>query len=241
MSLILPVYNEESIISDTAHAAIEFTGRKFPEGYEIIFVNDGSSDATFNILSQYASENVKIISYEKNMGKGYAVRQGVLAAEGEYIVFTDCDLAYGLDVVFGFVSVMEKDERCAMSIGSRKLHEEGYKGYTFVRRLTSKTFLLILKIIGGLKVSDSQTGIKGFRNRQAKKIFENCEENRWMFDFEVLLTAQAMNMIIKEIPVKIINHRESKVSLLKDSFKMFGDIIKIKRRIKRKTLMPPER
>ena len=236
LSLILPAYNEESIIEDTLRTALDFAEKSFPDDYEIIFVNDGSSDATHEILSNFVSENVKIISYEKNMGKGYAVRRGFLAAENEYIVFTDSDLAYGLDIVREFVSAMEKDEKCGGAIGSRSLHKEGYGGYGFIRRFASKTFLFFLKFAGGLKFSDSQTGIKGFKHRQAKEIFNACEENRWAFDFELLLTAQALDIDIIEIPVKIINHRDSKVSLLKDSFKMAGDLIKIKKKIKTKKL-----
>ena len=91
----------------------------------------------------------------------------------------------------------------------------------------------MLAIVGGFKLSDSQCGCKAFRGKAAKEIFSRCEVNRFAFDFECILWAVKFGMKIVEMPVKIINHRESKVNVLRDSFKMVRDILKMKKRIKK--------
>ena len=118
-------------------------------------------------------------------------------------------------------------------IGSRNLHKDGYEGYTFLRKLASKTYIKVLCVAGGLKLSDSQTGCKAFSGKAAKDIFSRCEVNGFAFDFEAILWAQKLGYKFKEMPVKIINHRESKVNLIKDAFKMLKDLRKMKKRIKK--------
>ena len=157
----------------------------------------------------------------------------MLAAEGDVIMFTDADLAYGTDVIKQVYDTFEANPDAEMVIGSRNLHKDGYKGYTFIRKLASKTYIKVLAIVGGFKLSDSQCGCKAFRGKAAKEIFSRCEVNRFAFDFECILWAVKFGMKIVEMPVKIINHRESKVNVLRDSFKMVRDILKMKKRIKK--------
>ena len=97
----------------------------------------------------------------------------------------------------------------------------------------SKTYIKIICIFGGFKLSDSQCGCKGFTKDAAKKIFSNCEIDGFAFDLEALLLATKMKMKIAEVPVKIINHRESKINIVKDTFKMLSDLRKIKKRVKK--------
>lgn len=232
ISIIIPVYNEESIIVDTLKTAREFA-QSLPQ-CEIIFVDDGSSDATYSKASEFTGNGIKMITYSQNMGKGYAVRSGVFAASGDIVFFTDCDLAYGLDIIKEGIELFRHNPDAGILIGSRILHPDGYAGYTFMRKFASKTFLLLLRLHGGLKVSDSQSGIKGFRREVVQPVFSRCEENRWSFDFEIILTAQKLGVPIIEIPVKIINHRESHISLLRDGIHMFRDIGRIKKSVKDK-------
>ena len=98
ITLIIPAYNEKLIIENTIKIAYEYLSNNFKE-YEIIVVDDGSSDGTGNIVSRMNIENLRVISYDKNRGKGYAVRQGIFASKGDYIFFTDSDLAYGVEVI----------------------------------------------------------------------------------------------------------------------------------------------
>ena len=177
--------------------------------------------------------NVSVVGYEKNMGKGCAVRTAVLASTGDIVMFTDADLAYGTDVIARVRDEFLKNLDADMVIGSRNLSSDGYEGYTFIRKVASKAYIKVLCIMGGFKLSDSQCGCKAFTGEAAKKIFPRCEVNRFAFDFECILWAVKYGMKIVEMPVKIINHRESKVSVLRDSLKMVRDIRKMKKRIKK--------
>ena len=231
-SLCIPMYNELSIIKDTAKALSDYMSANF-EDYEIIFSNDGSKDGCDKAVEEMNLPHVRVVGYEDNKGKGYAVRVAMLAAEGDIVMFTDADLAYGTDVIKRVYDTFLENPDADMVIGSRNLSKDGYEGYTAIRKLASKVYIKVLSIIGGFKLSDSQCGCKAFSGKAAKEIFSRCEVDRFAFDFECILWAVKFGMKIVEMPVKIINHRESKVSVLRDSFKMVRDILKMKKRIRR--------
>jgi len=225
------MYNESSIIADTAKTLSAYMEENFSD-YEILFSDDGSRDGCGDIVRDLSLPNVRVVGYEQNKGKGCAVRTAMLAATGDAIMFTDADLAYGTDVIKQIYGIFEK-EPTDIVIGSRNLHKDGYEGYTFLRKIASKTYIKVLCIAGELKLSDSQTGCKAFSAKAAKDIFSRCEVNGFAFDFEAILWAQKLGYKFKEMPVKIINHRESKVNLIKDAFKMMKDLRKMKKRIKK--------
>lgn len=231
-SLCIPMYNESSIIKETAQTLHDYMSKNFDD-YEIIFSDDGSRDGCGDMVREMDLPCVRVVGYEQNMGKGYAVRTAMLAAEGDIVMFTDADLAYGTDVIKEVYETFQKNPDADMVIGSRNLHKDGYEGYTAIRKLASKVYIKVLSIVGGFKLSDSQCGCKAFRGEAAKKIFSRCEVDRFAFDFECILWAVKFGMKIVEMPVKIINHRESKVNVLKDSFRMIKDLLKMKKRIKK--------
>ena len=122
-------------------------------------------------------------------------------------------------------------------VGSRNLSKDGYEGYTPVRKLMSKTYIKVISLAAGFKLSDSQCGIKGFRHDIAKKIFSHCEVDRFAFDLEVIMIATKLKANIAEMPVKIINHRESTVHIVRDSVKMLRDMHRMKKRIKKQDIV----
>ena len=231
-SLCIPMYNESSIIEDTARQLSAYMQANFDD-YEIIFSNDGSKDGCDKLVESLHLPHVKVVGYEQNRGKGYAVRTAMLAAKGDYIMFTDADLAYGTDVIGRVRDAFLERPEADMVIGSRNLSKDGYEGYTPIRKLASKTYIKVLCLAGGFKLSDSQCGCKAFTGDAVKKIFTRCEVDRFAFDFEAILWAVKYGMTIHEIPVKIINHRESSVNLVRDTLKMLRDLSKMKRRIKK--------
>ena len=148
MSLCIPMYNENSIIADTARTLSDYMAANFDD-YEIIFSNDGSTDGCDRTVAELSLPHVRVVGYPHNQGKGCAVRTALLAAEGDFVMFTDADLAYGTDVIRRvydtFLSEAEKNGRYPdMIIGSRNLSEDGYEGYTFIRRLASKIYIKVL-------------------------------------------------------------------------------------------------
>lgn len=232
ISLCIPMYNENSIIADTAKTLSEYMEKTF-EDYEILFSNDGSRDGSDKTVEALGLPNVRVVGYPDNKGKGCAVRTAMLAAEGDVVMFTDADLAYGTDVIKRVYDAFVEDPDAELVIGSRNLSGDGYEGYTFIRKLASKTYIKVLCLAGGFKLSDSQCGCKAFRRDAVQRIFPRCEVNGFAFDFEAILWAVKFGMKIKEIPVKVINHRESKVRVIRDTFKMLRDLRKMKKRIKK--------
>ena len=231
ISLIIPMYNESSIIADTAKTLSAYMSENFDD-YEILFCDDGSSDGCGDIVSSLDLPCVRVTGYTQNRGKGSAVRLGVSEAEGDFIMFTDADLAYGTDVIKRYYEHYLK-ERPDLIIGSRNLHKDGYEGYTAMRKLASRMYIKVLCLVGGFKLSDSQCGCKAFGAGAAKDIFGRCTVDGFAFDFEAILWAGRLGYSVSEMPVKIINHRESKVNVLRDSVRMLRDLMRIKRNVKK--------
>ena len=230
------MYNEASVIKQTALALSDYMTKTFSaEGYEIIFSDDGSTDGSAAIVEELALPCVRIVSYpdKKNRGKGAAVRNAVLSSNGDIVMFTDADLAYGTDVIKKVADAFDSSPDASMIIGSRNLTGDGYSGYTITRKLASKAYIKVLGFVGGFKLSDSQCGCKAYRQGAARDIFSKCKVDGFAFDFETILRAQKYGYRIAEIPVKIVNHRESKVRVLRDTFKMLTDLSKIKKDIKK--------
>lgn len=236
VSLVIPMYNESSIIDGAIKTFSEYLRSKY-EDWELIFVDDGSKDGCGETVKAASEKEprIRLDGYPDNRGKGCAVRTGMLAAKGDIVVFTDCDNAYGEEAVGRMIDMFSKS-KADIIIGSRNLSKDGYEDYTFIRRIASKTYIKIIAIAAGFKLSDSQSGIKGFRREAAQKVFRNCEVDRFAFDLEAIMIAQKAGFTIEEMPVKIINHRESKVRVLRDAVKMLSDVRKMKKRIKKMEL-----
>lgn len=232
ISLVVPMYNESSIIADTARELHRYMSEHFGDDYEIIFADDGSRDGSADIVNALSLPRVRVEGYAKNQGKGCAVRHGVLATKGDTVLFTDADLAYGVELIDDALKVLEEGKHEVL-VASRAKHREGYEGYTFIRKLASKTYIKVLNTFGGIRISDAQCGFKGFRGKVGREIFSHCRTNNFAFDLEVIMIAQKMKLKIYEMPAKIINHRESKVNVIKDAIRMLKEISKIKKRLKK--------
>ncbi len=232
ISVCIPMYNESRVIANTARTLSTYMEDNF-EDYEIIFCSDGSTDGCDNIVKKLDLPKVRVLGYEKNQGKGCAVRTAMLEATGDIRMFTDADLAYGTDVIKKVVFAFEEIPDADLVIGSRNLSKDGYEGYTFLRKLMSKIYIKVLCIAGGFKLSDSQCGCKAFTGKATEEIFSRCEVNGFAFDFEAILWAVKLKKRIAEIPVKVIHHGESKVSVIKDTLKMLRDLRRMKKRIRK--------
>ena len=232
LSLIVPMYNEAAIIEATARTYHEYLSAQLPD-HELIFVDDGSADDCGPRVEALGLPNTRVIRYTPNQGKGNAVRTGMLAASGELRMFLDADVAYGTEVIGQAARLFAEHPEKEMIIGSRPLHPEGYAGYTLIRKLASETYIKVLNVVGGFRLSDSQCGCKAYRGPAAEAIFSRTETKGFAFDFETILWAQKLGYGILEMPVKIVNHRESKVNVLRDTFKMLKELRQIKKRVKK--------
>ena len=232
LSLIVPMYNEIGIIEQNARVYQSDLKEHFAD-YELIFVDDGSTDGCGEAVEKLGLPNTRVIRYTPNQGKGNAVRTGMLASDGDIAMVLDADVAYGTEVITRAVDLFREHPEAGMVIGSRPMHPEGYEGYTALRKLASKTYIKVLNVAGGFKLSDSQCGCKAYRKEAAHEIFSRVETKGFAFDFETILWAQKLGYPIVEMPVKIINHRESKINVFRDTFRMLGELRQIKKRVKK--------
>lgn len=234
LSLCVPMYNEAAIVKDAIATYTEALDRITGGDYELVLCDDGSCDGCGDIARAVAHPKVKLVGYPQNRGKGCAVRTAVMAAEGDLILCTDCDNAYGTDKIAQVLAIFDAEPEADIVIGSRNLDKSGYDGYTFLRKLASKTYILVLKIAAGLKYSDSQCGFKAYRKKAAHEIFCRAETDRFAFDIEVLLFADRFGFKVREMPVSVINHREaeSKVNMVSDTLEMLGELKRIKKHVK---------
>lgn len=236
ISVCIPMYNESAIIANNAKRLWQYMEENFvtadgKRDYEIIYSNDGSKDGCDKIVESLNLPGIKVVGYENNKGKGFAVKTAMLASVGDIVMFTDADLAYGTDVIKQMVDTFESNPESMLVIGSRNLTNDGYSNYTLLRKIASKAYIKVLCIVGGFKLSDSQCGCKGFSREAVDQIFPRLEVNGFAFDFEALLWASKLKYKITEMPVSIKVHGDSKVRIIRDTVKMLRDIIKMKKRI----------
>jgi len=229
LSVVIPVYNEEKRLPKTLEEIDKYL-RKQSYQYEIIVVNDGSKDRTVEVARDLIPKikNLKVTGYEKNRGKGYAVRFGMQKAQGEVRLFTDADNSTSIDHLEKMWPYFKGGYD--VIIGSRDI-----KGAVldppqpWIRKLIlGEGFKLYRKIIIGLwGIEDTQCGFKCFTKKATENIFPRCRINRFAFDPEILVIAQKLGYKIKEIPAYWKNDPESKVKF-KSIIKMGFDLLKIR-------------
>ena len=149
ISLVIPMYNESSIIHEALETFSSYMADTF-EDWELIFVDDGSADGCGDAVcvAHEKDERIRLCRYTPNRGKGYAVRTGVLAAQGDLILFTDCDNAYGTEALGTLAQTLAESD-ADIVVGSRNLSKDGYEGYTLLRKLASKTYIKVIAVAAG--------------------------------------------------------------------------------------------
>ena len=228
--VVLPVYNEAKCIESTLESVLEFSN--FRPWYHFIFVNDGSTDRTKEILDTKlavtSNSKVKVISYQNNQGKGYAVKRAVENACEDYICFIDSDLAYSLEHLELIVDQLEAFD---VVIGCRNLIPESIKQVSLIRKIAGKIFNTISRKLLNLPFYDMQAGIKGFKKDVAKELFQKQGMTGFSFDVELLYLAKKKGYSIGQIPARVsVKHlnKASKVNLVVDSAQMLIDLFKIR-------------
>ncbi|MBQ7670235.1 MAG: glycosyltransferase [Clostridia bacterium] len=234
VSVCIPAYNEGERLVKCASVLYEKMNalrEREAWDFELIFCDDGSTDDSFAALTEFSSDKpeIRLVGYPQNHGKGSAVREAVKSSVGDVVIFTDCDLAYGVDVIEKAVGAVKGGADVAA--GSRNLTKGGYGEYSALRRFASKIYIKVLSVLGGLHVSDSQCGFKAFDGDGARMIFSLCTCDGFAFDYEVLMIAEKLGKKISGLPVTIVNHGSSSVSVIRDSIKMVKDVLKIKKRV----------
>ena len=237
-SIIIPLYNEEIRLDYCFNIIEQFLNKNRKSFFEIIFINDGSIDQSKNKILKFIKKNkkkffnakIKLISYTKNLGKGYAIKKGILISSSKWILTCDLDMSVLPEQYLIWKRrKLIKDISCAY-IASRT-HKNSKVKSKFIRRRLGGMLKLILFNFFGLKISDTQCGFKLFHSSYIKKIFKKIKCYGYAFDVETSLLLNNSNIKIIELPVKWEHRSGSKVHLIKDSVKFFRDLLILKRRL----------
>jgi glycosyltransferase involved in cell wall biosynthesis len=227
LCVVLPLYNEESCL-EKSFATIKGYLDRLGKDYEIILVNDGSTDATPLIIETilHANPQVRFINNAVNRGKGHAVRCGIMNSTKKYIVYTDADLAVPVRFIGNCLEQLLTGT--PVVIGSRHLPESSFRiREGALRQFLGEIFRRLVRRCLDLRVSDITCGLKGFEKQAAFEIFSRSKIDRWGYDAEILFLARRLGYGITEVPVEWYHSFDSKVRVGAASAKTFVELLQI--------------
>jgi dolichyl-phosphate beta-glucosyltransferase len=232
ISIIIAAYNEEARLPASLKKIHGYlAARNLPA--EIIVVDDGSSDGTAPATRELADSipGLRLIRYDKNRGKGYAIRTGVLDSQGQLVLLSDADLSTPIEELDSLVKFIIEDS-FHVAIGSRALAlSRIVKSQSWWRQGMGKIFNRIVKLLVIDDFSDTQCGFKLFTGDTARRLFSEARIDRFAYDVEILALAKKSGCRIAEVPIKWINSPGSKVDPVKDSLQMLKDLYRIRRSV----------
>jgi dolichyl-phosphate beta-glucosyltransferase len=232
ISVVIPVFNGESFIKDSVENLRSFLDKYF-SSYEIIVVDDGSTDNTRAILESLHEKNLRILGLEHNTGKYGAIAAGMAASCGTCRVFTDADIPYDQEAIL-YIAKLINERQVHVVIGDRTLPESEYFSHlSFIRNLATKifSFFIAIFVTGGL--FDTQCGLKGFRSDVADVLFPFLREKGFVGDVEILYISLKYNLEIKRIPVRLKRTGPSSVQLFPQALKMLWRIVMLRQNWRR--------
>jgi glycosyltransferase involved in cell wall biosynthesis len=227
-SIVVPAYNERARIGHTLEQILAHL-KQNAWAAEVVVVDDGSRDDTFSLVSQFAQEHsqVRIIQNPGNQGKGYAVRNGMLNARGEVLLFTDADLSSPITEAAKLFAALENGADVA--IGSRWIDPSlQFVKQSLKRRALSRIFNLFLRVVLLFPYRDTQCGFKAFTRRAAEVIFPEQRVTRWGFDPEILFLAHRSGLKVAEVPVRWGHDERSKIHPIRDGLRMAADAMRVR-------------
>jgi glycosyltransferase involved in cell wall biosynthesis len=224
ISVVMPVFNGESVIKKSISQADQRL-RNLNCSYEIIVVDDGSRDSTRRIVNSLKNSNIRVLSYDVNQGKGFALIMGALNAVSDYVVFMDGDDDIDTRVLRRFISALDNAD---IVVGSKR-HPDSIVDVPVLRQFLSLGFNILVRLMTGIKIRDTQVGFKVFRRDALIDIMKLVSVRKYAFDVEVLTIATMLNKRIAEVPVNI--HADALFSV-RNIFRMLIDILGIGYRLR---------
>ncbi len=232
VSAVIPVYNERTRLPGTLARLAQFQ-IEWPALREILIVDDGSLDRIDQVVAEWQDRlsGLRLISYRRNSGKGYAIRRGVLESNGDFVLITDADLSTPIEELLELCSVMPEYD---VVIGSRALHSSRIQvRQPWYRQAMGRMFNRLMRLITGLPFHDTQCGFKLLRRPCARTIFETASVDRFAWDVEMLMLACRLRYRVAEVPVRWDHAPESRVRIVRDSFRMLWDTLRLRMRLGR--------
>lgn len=228
LSLIIPAFNEEARIGKSLDRILSFLQSE-PYSTEVIIVDDGSKDRTGDLVREHYQnhDSVRIYQQSHNLGKGAAVKQGMLLGNGEYLFFSDVDLSVPIETLPSFLAQLEN--HFDVTIGTRRKAGAAIEVHQpFYRELLGATYTKLSNRLLGLQVSDFTCGFKGFRREAARDLFSRQQLKNWGFDAEILYLAQLKGYRVLEAPVTWRDDQATKVRLWRDAVTSFLGLLQIR-------------
>ena len=227
LTVVIPVYNEARRISRTLPEVLGYLQSR-PMTYEVVIVDDGSTDDTVERVQKVRGQasNVRLLRHHSNQGKGSAVRTGMMAARGEYLLFTDADLSAPIAEMDRLLEPLQNGYDVA--IGSRALRPEWFQDRSPLRGTAAKVFNSCIRLVTALDFWDTQCGFKALRRAAAQAIFPLQRISDFGFDVEVLYLARKLGLRALEVPVHWAHSEGTKVRLWRDGVPMLLDLAKIR-------------
>lgn len=225
--MIIPAYNEASRIVPTLKRVHEYlSAQEYP--WSVTIVSDGSTDETNTLVNAFVRENpgFALIACTPNHGKGYVVREGMLNVEGDFLLFSDADLAAPIEEVEKLIPKMADFD---IAIGSRPLKESNLEvRQPFYREALGRMSNGLIQLMAVRGIHDTQCGFKLFKVDVARDVFSRCKLDGFSFDFEALMIARDLGYSIAEVPIRWSHQEGSKVVLWRDAPKAFYDLFKLR-------------
>ncbi|MBI4148442.1 glycosyltransferase [Candidatus Woesearchaeota archaeon] len=227
LSVLVPVYNEERRGKEFLQRLVDFVDVHLKDS-ELLLVNDGSSDGTLDMLRTLGKgkDFVKIISYQKNRGKAFAVKEGVLAAKGSKVIFIDADGSIPPEEIPRMRQLLDKYE---VVVGNRA-HRESIIDQPLTRETLGRLFNLYARLLFNTRVSDHLCGFKGFRLPVARHLFSKLVSDRWVFDVELFYRIRRERFSLVDMPIRWVHKAGSKIRMF-DPLKMFVQLLWLRLRV----------
>jgi len=226
ISLVVPAYNEQGRLPGTLKRLREYlTRQRFT--YEVLVVDDGSRDGTAALVEEAMADfpGLRLLR-EPHRGKGHAVRQGMLAAKGRYVMFCDADFSMPVEEVPRFPEALQGPH--SIAIGSREVKGARRIGEPRHRHLMGRVFNLIVRVLAVPGLQDTQCGFKCFTWEAAQRIFRAQVIDGFGFDVEVLYLARKMGLGITEVPISWYYSPSSRVDPIRDTIRMVSDVLQVR-------------
>lgn len=230
ISILFPIYNEKHRLKNSLNKIDIFLSKKYFKKVEIILIDDGSTDQSSELIKIFLinsknKKNYKLISYKKNMGKGYALAKGISYVKNDWILTCDIDFSVELKQIISWKKFIKKN--LYVYFGSR-LHKLSIVKKNYFRGLIGFFFRILVFLFFKLNIYDTQCGFKLYKKNIAKKIFANLTEKRYAHDVEISVKCFKNNIKIKELPVIWKHKSYGKLNIFIDPLLMLIALIKIR-------------
>ena len=226
LSIVIPAFNEEARITASLERVCAYLGGQ-SYSWEVVVVDDGSSDGTLGLLREWASDHHEVrVEGIPHAGKGWAVKHGMLAARGQYRFMCNAELALPIEQVSMFVDLMEEGNDIV--IGSRQIAGARRFNEPVSRHMMGRVFNWAVRLLVLRGFQDSQCGFKCFRGEVAQELFSLQKTRGWAFDVEILYLSIVRGLTVLEVPIDWYHQRDSRIRPGVDSFLMLRDVLRVR-------------